>query len=198
MHGLTLLDEAGEVLRPAILWNDQRTGAQCDEIRAKVGGQGVIEGNFTAGDVEALVQTLNAGKEQQQVEGSDAGRLTIMQAGGSIEANVDRWIGQFKQPDGKPSREAAKIEKKEYDGLAVHLVDLSGTFAERRGGPFNPNAQVLLERELDCLVDRQPPRGRGWNLSDDLAENGHRRDEHDRQGNPGSANELAHRTPLHR
>ncbi len=37
MHGLTLLDDAGEVLRPAILWNDQRTGAQCDEIRARVG-----------------------------------------------------------------------------------------------------------------------------------------------------------------
>lgn len=37
MHGLTLLDKDGEVLRPAILWNDQRTGAQCDEIRARVG-----------------------------------------------------------------------------------------------------------------------------------------------------------------
>jgi xylulokinase len=37
MHGLVLLDEAGEVLRPAILWNDQRTQSQCDEIHAKVG-----------------------------------------------------------------------------------------------------------------------------------------------------------------
>ena len=37
MHGLVLLDEHGEVLRPAILWNDQRTGAQCDEIRRRVG-----------------------------------------------------------------------------------------------------------------------------------------------------------------
>lgn len=37
MHGLTLLDSRGEVLRPAILWNDQRTGAQCDEIHARVG-----------------------------------------------------------------------------------------------------------------------------------------------------------------
>ncbi len=37
MHGLTLLDKDGAVLRPAILWNDQRTGAQCDEIRARVG-----------------------------------------------------------------------------------------------------------------------------------------------------------------
>ena len=43
MHGLTLLDGAGEVLRPAILWNDQRTGAQCDEIRARVGKQRFIQ-----------------------------------------------------------------------------------------------------------------------------------------------------------
>ncbi|MBL7943695.1 MAG: xylulokinase, partial [Flavobacteriales bacterium] len=32
MHGLVLLDEAGNILRPAILWNDQRTQSQCDEI----------------------------------------------------------------------------------------------------------------------------------------------------------------------
>ncbi len=43
MHGLTLLDAAGRVLRPAILWNDQRTGAQCDEIRARLGRSRLIE-----------------------------------------------------------------------------------------------------------------------------------------------------------
>lgn len=43
MHGLTLLDEAGEVLRPAILWNDQRTGRQCDEIRQRLGQARLIE-----------------------------------------------------------------------------------------------------------------------------------------------------------
>jgi xylulokinase len=36
MHGLILLDAEGEVLRPAILWNDQRCGAECDEIRARI------------------------------------------------------------------------------------------------------------------------------------------------------------------
>jgi xylulokinase len=43
MHGLVALDHAGEVLRPAILWNDQRTGAECDEIRRVVGPQRLIE-----------------------------------------------------------------------------------------------------------------------------------------------------------
>src|SRR5258708_38969365 len=43
MHGLVLLDEEGEPLRPAILWNDQRTAAQCDEIRARVGAERLIQ-----------------------------------------------------------------------------------------------------------------------------------------------------------
>ncbi len=36
MHGLVLLDGDGTVLRPAILWNDQRTAAECDEIRRRI------------------------------------------------------------------------------------------------------------------------------------------------------------------
>ena len=43
MHGLTLLDKAGQVLRPAILWNDQRTGAECDDIRARLGKERLIQ-----------------------------------------------------------------------------------------------------------------------------------------------------------
>ena len=43
MHGLVLLDEAGKVLRPAILWNDQRTQSQCDEIHARIGKEKFIQ-----------------------------------------------------------------------------------------------------------------------------------------------------------
>ena len=42
MHGSVLLDEAGDVVRPAILWNDQRTAAECDEIRRLVGTDRLI------------------------------------------------------------------------------------------------------------------------------------------------------------
>lgn len=42
MHGLVILDEHGEVLRPAILWNDQRTQAQCDEIHRRIGREEFI------------------------------------------------------------------------------------------------------------------------------------------------------------
>jgi xylulokinase len=37
MHGLVLVDESGRPLRPAILWNDQRAAAQCDEMRERLG-----------------------------------------------------------------------------------------------------------------------------------------------------------------
>ena len=37
MHGLVCLDRRDRVIRPAILWNDQRTGAECAEIEGVVG-----------------------------------------------------------------------------------------------------------------------------------------------------------------
>jgi xylulokinase len=43
MHGLVALDAADEVIRPAILWNDGRTGAECEEIEATLGLERLIE-----------------------------------------------------------------------------------------------------------------------------------------------------------
>jgi len=43
MHGLVLLDERDQVLRPALLWCDQRTEEECREITARVGAQRLIE-----------------------------------------------------------------------------------------------------------------------------------------------------------
>lgn len=43
MHGLVLLDGSGNVLRPAILWNDQRTQSQCDEIHRRIGRERFIQ-----------------------------------------------------------------------------------------------------------------------------------------------------------
>jgi xylulokinase len=43
MHGLVLLDDAGNVLRPAILWNDQRTQEQCDQIHQRIGKEKFVQ-----------------------------------------------------------------------------------------------------------------------------------------------------------
>lgn len=39
MHGSVFLDDSDKVIRPAILWNDQRTKAECDEIEERAGGR---------------------------------------------------------------------------------------------------------------------------------------------------------------
>jgi hypothetical protein len=55
--------------------------------------------------------------------------------GGSVEANLDRWIGQFLQADGKPSKSAAKIAKRSIKGWPVTTVDVSGAYTGM-GGPM--------------------------------------------------------------
>ena len=49
-------------------------------------------------------------------------------SGGSVDANMQRWIGQMAQPDGKPSSAVAKKESRKVNGLTVSLVDVSGTY----------------------------------------------------------------------
>ncbi|MEC8556697.1 MAG: hypothetical protein VXZ82_16950 [Planctomycetota bacterium] len=76
-------------------------------------------------------------------KGDPTARVTLMGAGGSIEANIDRWYGQFKQADGSSTKEASKVEKFEVDGNTVHWVDIPGTFSDRMGGgPFAPGKVV--------------------------------------------------------
>jgi hypothetical protein len=68
------------------------------------------------------------------------GRFTVMGAGGGVEANIDRWISQFSQPDGSSTKEKTKIQKMQVNGIEVHYVDIPGTYKDQ-AGPFAP-AQV--------------------------------------------------------
>ena len=43
MHGSVFLDRGGDVIRPALLWNDQRTAAQCDQITDRIGSRRLVE-----------------------------------------------------------------------------------------------------------------------------------------------------------
>ncbi|MGH9410284.1 MAG: hypothetical protein ACRD1V_12605 [Vicinamibacterales bacterium] len=48
--------------------------------------------------------------------------------GGSADANIERWIGQMQQPDGKPSTTSARRDTRTVNGLKVSMVDVSGTY----------------------------------------------------------------------
>jgi hypothetical protein len=76
------------------------------------------------------------------------GRLTIGSLGGGVESNLDRWIAQFTQPDGKSSKEKAKIEKKKIAEQEVHVLDVSGTYRD----PFNPELSGENNRLLAAVV----------------------------------------------
>jgi hypothetical protein len=64
--------------------------------------------------------------------------------GGGVEANIKRWIGQFEQPDGKPSEPLARQKKETINGLTVTTIDLSGTFVPMmRQGSKKPGYRML-------------------------------------------------------
>lgn len=48
--------------------------------------------------------------------------------GGTIQANVDRWLKQFEQPDGKSSEEVAITQNLEVDGMKVTTLEVGGTY----------------------------------------------------------------------
>jgi hypothetical protein len=61
--------------------------------------------------------------------GTDA-EMAVSQAGGAVDANVDRWVNQF-GPDAKKN---AKVTTKKVSGLDVTIVEVEGTF----GGGMGP------------------------------------------------------------
>lgn len=49
--------------------------------------------------------------------------------GGSVDANLERWIGQMQTADGRPSKDTARTETSSVNGMKVTLLDVAGTFA---------------------------------------------------------------------
>lgn len=74
------------------------------------------------------------------------GRLTVSVAGGSVEANVERWKGQF---GGAPKD--SKQEQFDAGGFPVTLVDLAGDFNDQRG-PFAPAVSRPGYRMMAAII----------------------------------------------
>jgi hypothetical protein len=83
------------------------------------------------------------------------GRFTVMGAGGDVQANIDRWYGQFEQPGGGDSKGKAKVEKLTVAGKTVHYVDLAGTYKDAPSGPFAGGKTIKREnyRMLAAIVE---------------------------------------------
>lgn len=71
-------------------------------------------------------------------EGADPASVAVFRfpgGGGSIEQNFSRWVGQFRQPDGSSSFDAAETQRFRVGGMEVYGLELAGTFvAETQPG----------------------------------------------------------------
>jgi hypothetical protein len=74
------------------------------------------------------------------------GRLTVSAAGGSIEANIDRWKAQFDPDPTEASHEVVDVA-----GIKVTMVDLAGDFNDQRG-PFAPATRQPSYRMFAAII----------------------------------------------
>ena len=66
--------------------------------------------SFTIGEAELVVYYFGEG------------------GAGSADANIERWLGQLTQPDGRPTRDVATIEHSQVAGQEMTLVSVSGHY----------------------------------------------------------------------
>jgi hypothetical protein len=77
----------------------------------------------------------------------------FMNIGGGVKANIDRWISQFKQPDGSSSQAKARQNKEPINGLQVTTVDLTGTFTGSGMAMGPPSPEKPGYRLLGAIVE---------------------------------------------
>lgn len=72
--------------------------------------------------------------------------------GGGVEANVKRWVNQFKKADGSSLEKEAKTKQEQIAGFPVTVVDVKGTYSG--GGPMmGPTTPKPGFRLLGAIVD---------------------------------------------
>jgi hypothetical protein len=73
--------------------------------------------------------------------------------GGSVQQNLDRWIGQFEEPGGRPSKEVARGKTETINGLKVTTVDVSGTYTGAGGPMASEKSSKPDYRLLGAIVE---------------------------------------------
>ena len=95
-------------------------------------------------------------------QGEDAEDATLVvfyfgpQGAGAVDANLDRWFGQVKQPDGSPSKETARVEKKTVAGMAVTIADVSGIYTPTAMGPMMPAGKPKPDYRMLAAIVESP------------------------------------------
>lgn len=105
---------------------------------------------------ERVTSSMRRGQWKIDAEGGQAELVVYYfgQAGaGSVEKNLERWYGQFEQPDGRPSKEVAQTTEKTVGDMKVTRVDVGGRYvAEVRPGAGERH-DVASARMLAAIVE---------------------------------------------
>lgn len=72
-------------------------------------------------------------------------------SGGAVSANIDRWIGQFRQPDGSSSSDKAVVDEKVINGLKMTTVSLTGTYL-KSASMMSGDVEELKNYELMAVI----------------------------------------------
>lgn len=86
-------------------------------------------------------------------DSEEAECAVFVNIGGGVQANVDRWIGQFEQPDGSASKDKAKTKQETINGLPVTTIDLTGTYKGGGVAMGQPSVPKPGYRLLGAIVD---------------------------------------------
>ena len=73
--------------------------------------------------------------------------------GGSVEANLSRWAGQFTGPDGQAPKEAPKTDQRTVGGLKISTLTASGTYLGAGGMMGQPSAPKPNYRMRAAIVE---------------------------------------------
>ena len=154
MHGLVALDEADRVLRPAILWNDQRTAAECAEIEERVGLERLIRltGNraltgFTAPkllwlrrhepDVYARIAHLLLPKDYVRLRLTGERAIDVGDASGTLLFDVAarRWSEEVLAALELPAEWLPRaLESPEVSGRTVEGIPVAAGSGDQQAG----------------------------------------------------------------
>ncbi len=75
------------------------------------------------------------------------------QGAGSVDDNLNRWLGQLEQPDGKPTRGVAKVEQTKFAGQAATYVSATGHFKAQAMMPGASDQDIKEAAMLAAIID---------------------------------------------
>ncbi len=178
MHGLVALDDRNDVVRPAILWNDQRTAAECEEIEGLIGVDRLIEltGNraltgFTAPkvlwlrrhepDAYARIARICLPKDYVRLRLTGEWATDVADASGTLLLDVAgrRWSRDVLAALGIPAAWIPPLfESHARTGSVTPSNDqLQGSLAALRGVPVAAGAGDCAAAALGVGIDRPGP-----------------------------------------